>query len=326
MFGCHVNRPAARHNARPPISNAIAEAAATAAAHGIQMRAAAIFVAGPRHHTVHLRSDEAARLREYSAQAGIRVVAHSAYVTSPVWSGSLKAGETARAEREACQRAGIQDLVVHLPAAPADTVLERLAAIAYTHDTPDVRIALETPAVVAGAHYNTPDKLRRLFVGIRERIDPALEHVSLCIDTAHLWTSGVDLATREDADVWLAAFERHADVIPPSAVLFHLNGSARPRGRGPDTHAPLAGATDLMWGPYRRDLRESGLAAFVDYAVRHDVPAILERAAADLANDYAVLHELAPSARAGAGAAADAGASADVDTDMDIDSGVDADG
>ena len=313
MFGCHVNRPAAHRAARPPISSAIADAAAAAAAAGIKMRAAAIFVAGPRHHTVHLRPDEAAQLRAYSEEAGIRVVAHSAYVTAPVWSGGLEAGVTARAERVACQQAGIRDLVVHLPAAPANVVVDHLAAIAYTHDTPDVRIALETPAVVAETHYNTPDKLRRLFVGIRERLDPALEHVSLCIDTAHLWTSGVQLATRADADVWLAGLERHADVIPASSVLFHLNGSERPRGRGPDTHAPLAGATDLMWGPYRGDLRESGLAAFVDYAVRHDVPAILERRAADLASDYRVLHELAPAARI------DADADADTDTDADAD-------
>lgn len=297
MFGCHVSRSAARRAERPPISSAIAEAAATAAAHGIRLRAAAIFVAGPRDHHVHLRPDEADELRSYSAEAGIRVVAHSAYVTSPIWKGGLEAGSTARAERAACQRAGIRDLVVHLPAEPADVVLKWLAAIAYTPDTPDVRIALETPAVTSNAHYNTPDKLRRLFVGIRERIDPALEHVSLCVDTAHLWTSGVNLATREDADAWLAGLERHAGVIPPDSVLFHLNGSERPRGRGPDTHAPLAGDADLMWGPYRADLRGSGLAAFVDYAVRHDVPTILERSAAGLANDYRVLHELAPAAR-----------------------------
>jgi hypothetical protein len=78
--------------------------------------------------------------------------------------------------------------------------------------------------------------------------------------------------------------------------MVHLNDSERPRGIGPDTHAGLA--TGKIWGEYRDRLGESGLAAFTDYAQRHDTPVILERKPKEaLKNDYFILGELVPSAK-----------------------------
>jgi endonuclease IV len=160
-----------------------------------------------------------------------------------------------------------------------------------------VRVLLETPAVApAEAHYSTPDGIAALFRQLRDEVDPRLERFGLCVDTAHLWCSGVDLAGYAAAEGWFERLERLAPLLPPEAVALHLNDSGRPLGVGPDRHAPLA--RGHIWGGYRARLQESGLAAVLDYARRHGVPAILERSGppaeshAALLEDYRLLRPL----------------------------------
>ena len=56
------------------------------------------------------------------------------------------------------------------------------------------------------SHYETPQKLAAFFRKVRE-VDPELQEFGLCIDTAHLWSCGVDIASREDARAWLDELE-----------------------------------------------------------------------------------------------------------------------
>ncbi len=297
MFGCHTNRVHAP-GTRPSMTAHIKAAIAEAAKEGIELRSASIFVGGPRNRTLTLRAAEASELKEFIDATGFVVIAHGAYPDNEVWTGSLPAGIFIRSERELCQRAGVSGLVVHLPATPPSTVLPILPSL-YTTSSPDVKIYLEVPAVVPDkAHYASGEDLGNLFRLIREQYDAELARVGLCLDTAHLWTSGVDLASYGAAEKWLEGLEGASDVIPPEAIMMHLNDSLRPRGTGPDAHAGLADGK--IWGQYRETLADSGLAAFVDYAVRNDTVTILERKPAEkLLDDYRVLFSLAPSARLG---------------------------
>ena len=128
------------------------------------------------------------------------------------------------------------------------------------------------------------------FRKVRE-VDPELSEFGLCVDTAHLWSCGVDIASREAAQTWLEELEAVSDVIPPGAVMFHLNDSLDDRGSGVDHHAPLL--QGKIWGEYAEEPKESGLAAFVEYAVRHDTVAILERKPpSKLLDDYANLEKI----------------------------------
>jgi endonuclease IV len=275
----------------------IKAAIAEAKQEGIEMRAAAIFVGGPRNRALTLRHSEATELKQFLSASGVVVIAHGAYPDNEVWTGSLPAGIFIRSERELCQRAGIGGLVIHLPAAPPSEVLPILPSL-YTTAAPDVKTYLEIPAVSpSNAYYASGEDLGDFFRQIRERFDADLERVGLCLDTAHLWTSGVDLASYAAAEKWLEGLEAAADAIPPESIMLHLNDSQRPRGTGPDAHAGLAAGK--IWGAYRGALADSGLAAFVDYAVRNDTVTILERKPAEkLADDYRILYALAPSMRA----------------------------
>ena len=291
MFGPHVNRD--RAPAGAPLAAHVEAARREAEAEsGFPIRAAAVFVGGPRVRRVSLSDAEAADLRAYSARAGVRLVAHSAYVAAP-WRGDAAAAAHIRAEAAACQAAGIGALVVHLPKLPLEAVLARAGDL-LCPAAPGVRIFLETPAVrPAESFYETPAKLAALLRALAAAGWGG--RFGVCVDTAHLWTCGVDLASRAAAEAWLQGLE--AEGVPFGALMFHLNDSARPRGVGPDAHAPLG--RGLIWGRYAGgdfaagDFADSGLAAFVDFARRHSLVAILERSPpGGLRGDYALLRAL----------------------------------
>ena len=291
-FGPHVNRYHAE-GARPSIVEHLEvarEEALTGA--GIVVKAAAIFVGGPKNREITLHPGERAPLREYIKRTGTRVIAHSSYSAAP-WRGDPDAARYICEELSVCQEAGITGLVVHLPKLPVARVMDYIARLRNL-DAPDVRLYLETPAVrPTESYYETPEKLAQLFTEIRRELDPDLAHFGLCIDSAHLWTCGIDLQSYEAADAWLHGLEAVADVIPHAAVIIHLNDSERPRGVGPDMHAGLA--VGKIWEGHRNNLEESGLAAFTDYAQRHGTAVILERKPREaLKHDYLTLRKLIP--------------------------------
>jgi endonuclease IV len=294
LVGPHVNRyhaPGARPNMADHVEAARHQAETEG---GFRVRAVSMFVGGPQNRTITLRPEERTGLRELLRQTQILAIAHSSYTAVP-WKGDPDAARFIREEAEVCREAGIRGLVVHLPKLPVEQVMRYIARL-YSPAASGVRIYLEIPAIPKGSFYETPAKLSALFRQIRETLDPNLDHFGLCVDTAHLWTCGVDVSSYDAAAQWIAALERSADVIPPQAVMCHLNDSERERGRGPDTHAPLA--QGKIWGEYEDHLEDSGLAAFLDYANRHETPVILERKPKEsLLSDYHILREMLPSLR-----------------------------
>jgi len=292
MFGPHVSRYHAAGK-RPSIVAHIKAARQEAAdAAGFSVTAVALFVGGPKNREITLTKQERSELRTYIRDQELVVIAHSSYAASP-WKGDPNAAAYIREELSVCQEAGIAGLVVHLPKQPIDVVMRYIARLINT-DAPDVRIYMETPAVNPRAtYYETPKKLAKLFAAIRKDLDPNLDVFGLCVDSAHLWTCGIDLQSYEAANQWLNALEEVASVIPADRVMIHLNDSLLPLGVGPDAHAPLA--QGKIWVDYVSRIDKSGLMAFTDYAQRHDTPVILERKPKEaLIGDYQLLRTMVP--------------------------------
>lgn len=298
MFGPHVNRDQAGGAGRPSMTAHIRAARAAAAAAGFNARAFQVFVAGPRNLAMTMRPEEADELREYTQRLAadgdpVAVVAHGTYMDYP-WAGKAYPAKFVRTELEMCIRAGISGLVVHLGRPPVEEVLAFIPRL--ISPARGALIYLEIPHVLpANSHYETPEKLAELFRGIR-RLDPRLDRFGLCIDTAHLWSCGVDLSSYDAAADWLRRLD--AADIPPARIIVHLNDSLDERGKGLDHHARLL--CGKMWGDYRDQPRLSGLAAFVDYIERHGIPAILERDGGDKTlDDYAALLRITGAPRLG---------------------------
>lgn len=276
MFGCHVNRESAvRRDIANNISAAVREARDGS---GFSMKAAAIFVGGPKNRKITLTDQECADIRAMDTV----VVAHNTYSASP-WKGDPSAAEFIKEQLRTCQRAGIVGLVVHLPKLPADAVIRYLPRL-HEPAAPDVKLYFETPAVSPKeSYYETPAKLAALF----RQIPPEM-NVGLCIDTAHIWTCGVDISTYALAERYTVELEAMHGIIPPQSIMFHLNDSQRPLGVGPDAHEALTHGQ--IWAPGAG----SGLIAFIDYIVKHNSIAILERKPASLLrSDYKIIKEIA---------------------------------
>lgn len=299
--GPHVDRVHARGRGRPTLAEHVEAARAGAAEAGFRATGFQVFVAGPRNLVPTLTDEEADGLRAYlDERPELAVISHGTYMDFP-WGGNHYLARFIRGELAACARAGIAGLVVHLGKPPVDVVREILPRLLTEHP---VLIYLETPHLKPeNSHYETPEKLARLFRSVRE-LDPGLCRFALCVDTAHLWSSGADIQSYRAAADWLRRLELQADVIPPDRVAFHLNDSYDARGSGADHHAPLLQGE--LWGPYRETPHESGLAAFVEYMSRHRSLVILERGGggkgagppAELLDDYAVLARMDPGLRA----------------------------
>ena len=303
LFGPHVNRDWCRRGA--PLDAHVGEALRAAREEGFRAGAAAVFVSNPRRCELTLTPAEAEGLRRHAA-AGTALVAHSTYAAAP-WGADAGARRAfIRREQQACADAGIGALVVHLPSAPPAAVCAGAADL-LNAATPGVRLFLETPAVApASSCYESPEKLAALFDALR-RVDPELGRFGLCLDTAHLWTNGVDLSGRAEAEAFLAGLERAGPRLPP--LMLHVNDSLRERGRGPDAHAPLL--SGKMWARWAGAPEHSGLAAFVAFAERRELVAILERGDhAGLSADYRALGLLGAGRPAAAGAGGGGGAGA----------------
>ena len=299
MFGPHVHR--ANKAARRNIVERIEEERARARAEGFDARGFQIFVAGPRSQTLTLRDAEVGQLRGLvDADPGLRVIAHGTYLDYP-WYGKPFPAKFIRRELDLCARAGIAGLVIHLGKPDVSEVVKYLPNLLAGHPAaghPRPLLYLETPHVKPeNSLYETPEKLGKLFRAIREKEDPRLCRLGLCVDTAHLWSCGVDLQSYEAADAWLTRLAGEADAIPFDRLMFHLNDSHDECGSGLDHHAALL--EGKIWKDYAGAPQDSGLAAFVDFVERHDLVAILERNGqpeelrADLNADYGVLRRLA---------------------------------
>jgi endonuclease IV len=291
MFGAHINKYHAAQNAS---SVAHIEAARKNAldSNNFIYGAAAIFISNPRGYNIAVTDTEVTELRDYIAKTNIKIIAHSSYCANSSWKGNEMAATCIKKELDICKKAGITGLVVHLPKAPVSTVMTQIKKI-FDPTNKDVKIYLETPAVTPKeTYYETPKKISHLFSEIR-KVDPNLDHFGLCIDSAHLWVNGIDLQSYESANSWLTELEYYRDILPMSNVMIHLNDSANPIGVGPDTHAALT--FGKIWEKYQSKIKESGIAAIVDFAIRNNIPTILERSPKESLNsDYKVLKSLLP--------------------------------
>lgn len=313
MFGFHVSRewaPGTRPSIRGHIECAVAHRNATTGVSRTAPFAFQVFLAGPRSLDFSVQGAEADELQSLMSAPldGVRLwgVAHGTYMDIP-WNldapnHHYRCGFIRR-EVEVAHRTGLAGVVVHLGIPGPEIVIQALpwiypsmiggrkvcdiikaqaaagenaTAASATSSGNLPRIYLEVPHVLPkNSHYETPEKLVTLFRLIRQKCDPHLHIFGLCIDTAHIWACGADISTYEKGKAWVDALIAVHDFIPPDAIIFHLNDNRNECGSGIDEHDPLL--YGKIWGDYRQNPRESGLAAFIEYATRFNIPTVLER-------------------------------------------------
>lgn len=147
----------------------------------------------------------------------------------------------------AAQAMGADGLVLHVGShlgagieGCVDQIVDALAGVLTAVEVPATLrpcpVLLENTAGAGGTIGRDFDEL----AAIIERVD-AGERLGVCLDTQHLWASGVDFSTLDAAD---AVVHRVGDTVGLGRLrCIHLNDSAVPLGANRDRHANLGEGT-----------------------------------------------------------------------------------
>ena len=117
-------------------------------------------------------------------------------------------------------------------------------------------LVLENSAGGGGGLGTTVDELAGIAAAIAARGVPDAR-VGFCLDTAHAWGAGIDVATPSAVDDLIAAFDERIGL--DRLVLVHLNDSRSERGSRMDRHEHL-GAGRIGPVGLAHVLRHPGLA------------------------------------------------------------------
>jgi endonuclease IV len=223
--------------------------------------AAQIFVSGPYSRAMTKMDHKV--VKKTAKKLGVSLYAHNAHVGHP-WEGLDHQIEYIQNQLTVCEKTGILGLVIHLPKKTIEEVMEVLPKLLH----PTVEVLLEIPSMKSDPNlsWETPERINLLCRHIRRA---KLENVGICVDTAHIFACGYDISTKAQAEEWL-----HGIKYPSMIRMIHLNDSKVPLGANKDIHAQLS--KGLMW----KDLKpkKSGMAPFINFAIRKGLPIILERA------------------------------------------------
>lgn len=289
MLGCHV------HKENEFISNDIQSAIYDCNVYSLEMTTAAIFVSNPRKLQISLKDENKEKLKEFIKNKKIKIIAHSSYIASLWGKNAAVSLKFVLKEYKICKETGISGLVIHLPKEEIlkkeKHIIQKLIHEVNMEENNPI-IYLETPAILPmWANYDSGPKLSKLFSTIK-KLCKGPHPFGLCIDTAHIWTSGHDISTYDGAKRW---FSELMDMphIPYDRLIIHLNDSARDLGHGPDKHASLTHGK--IWNSYktRAELKKSGLFFILEFSKEHNIPIILERNNKKmLKDDYTILQKI----------------------------------
>jgi deoxyribonuclease-4 len=185
-----------------------------------------------------LGEEEAGAFREESARSGVRTVAiHCAYLINL---GSSKEAVRTRSlyalEDEAARAAmlGVPYLVMHPGSSgddPVETGEERISAAlrAFGRFPRGVTLLLENTAGQGNSIGRTMEQLRRLIDA-----SGAPSDMAVCLDSAHLFEAGYDIAGEKGWERLLEEIARHG--ILPLVRMWHLNDSKTDLGSRVDRH------------------------------------------------------------------------------------------
>lgn len=247
-----------------------------------------IFVAGPQQ-VRHM--DYEKELAEYTSKKNVIGIAHSAYIFSP-WNGKSLGLTNVKKELQTCGKEGLHGLVVHLPKNTPEHVAEVIPKLLEGKPN-SVMLMLEIPSVHPedNKSYETPEKVNKLCELIVQNGWDG--HVGIVPDTAHIFSGGYDLTTKQQADAWLKGLK-----YPKLICLIHINDSAVKLGNGRDKHDTLG--KGLIWKKYKigvpksddHNFNKSGLYSFIKFAQKNRIPIIIERKDHTTRYDFDVLEDI----------------------------------
>jgi len=239
---------------------------------------AQVFVTGPQSYRATVTMSEADVIKGADMPP---IFIHGAYVDY-IWNGKPAGRKNVQAELEICARMGAEGVIVHLGAG-AENPREAISDVLSFSASDSSGIFLEINAAVPSKAFGEPNRLAEVFSQIPTDLIP---RVGLCIDTAHLFSSGINLATKEQAAQYLYDIHNALDEYD-TKIMFHLNDSAGNFGTGKDIHDHIT--QGKIWAGYSEKVANSlgvshaelfsrsGASFILNYAREAPCAIILER-------------------------------------------------
>ena len=185
---------------------------------------------------------DADRFIAYAAREGIEAISiHASYLINLAGSAEPFASQSRAGlivELERAPQYGATFVNTHIgshrgvgPAAGLERIVDTVAA-ALERCPASVRLVLENSSGGGDLLGSRVEELAAILDGVEARTDPA--RLGFCLDTAHLWGAGYDIATAEGAT---AVVDRFAELIGLDRLLLvHLNDSRSLLGSLTDRH------------------------------------------------------------------------------------------
>jgi endonuclease IV len=216
-------------------------------------------------------------------------VVHSSYLTVAIWSITSQNLQERKQQYilkhfedqiKSCANLGALGLVVHLPRKCIKEISATLQILAPILIKYAVCLILEiTAANLKEVAYADISLLNELIKNITTLKIPN-NLWGLCVDTAHMWSAGVNIVSKEKMQAWLTALK-----YPEKIKLFHLNGSRKNKfNTGSDIHEVALSPNDEMFSefitsyqnPSLTRIKQSAIYAITTFANQYEIPIILE--------------------------------------------------
>jgi endonuclease IV len=220
-----------------------------------------IFTAGPSNS--RMNDMDYISIREFCDDSNINLYVHSSYLTIGIFGITPENKDTPKSkaaikhltnQMDACDSLGSKGFVVHLPRKDSQYITNSLKVVIPILKKYNTPFMLEMPASRSDPDktYETPQKMDRLNELIFETY-PNFTNWSWVIDTAHLWSCGVEVDEYNVMKKWFKDLK-----YPEKIGLFHLNGSSLEHFKsGKDKHRVVCGTEDDIW--YQDANMEDGL-------------------------------------------------------------------
>ncbi|WP_248515852.1 deoxyribonuclease IV [Salinarchaeum laminariae] len=225
-----------------------------------------IFTASPQvWKGPSIDEDEAEAFRERTAeQLDGPWLIHSAYLVNlatPKDDLRAKSIDSMQAELDAADTLGVEYVNVHLGAHTGAGVEQGLDNAAETLDALDVPDGVQ---ILVESDAGSGTKLGGEFEHLAGVLDRSEQDLGICLDTAHSFAAGYDLATEAGVE---AAIDEFDDVVGLEHLkAFHLNDSKHASGTNKDEHAHVG----------EGEIGEEGMTAILTHPEVRDLPFVLE--------------------------------------------------
>ena len=251
----------------------------------------------------HLTPEMKKEIKTYLQSKDLQLFIHAIYLLNfcafpPKNKRILYAHQNIIYDLEVGQEIGAKGVVLHIGVQKTMTKDEAYSnmidniihiLIKTNKTAPDVKLLLETPAGQGTQIATSLPELEELWMGVLDKMKEMVsaksmtttqfnkcqERLGFCLDTAHLFSSGVDLRDKAQVKTYLRRFDKLIGLH--NVELIHLNDSKAPLNSRRDIHQGIGDG--FIFGKQHLDKEKgylSSLKEIVSYAKKNKVPIVLE--------------------------------------------------